>query len=244
VFPEKLLKLKEIKDGNSIINFWIERPKAKNGEILFSGIIPGGYLGKKGLIFSVVFQSIQEGQGSIEIQDIKALLNDGKGTAAEATGSDVLITVLPSSQIVISPQPQISEGRDTDPPELFSPIVAQSEQIFNNKHFLVFATQDKGAGIDYYEVAESKKAVSPQEYGSLAWQKTESPYLLLDQELRSFIYVKAIDKAGNQRIAIVPPRSSEKIYENKNFWVIIGLLLVLIITLSLEIWSKLFGKQK
>ena len=53
-FPAELLKLKEIRDGNSIINFWIERPRAKNGEILFSGIIPGGYMDKKGLIFSII----------------------------------------------------------------------------------------------------------------------------------------------------------------------------------------------
>ena len=84
VFPEKLLELKEIRTGDSIISFWIEQPEASNGEILFSGIILGGYLGKKGLIFSAVFQSRQEGRDPIEIRDVRTLLNDGEGTEADA----------------------------------------------------------------------------------------------------------------------------------------------------------------
>ena len=62
VFPEGLLELKEIRDGNSIINFWVERPKIKsNNQIAFSGIIPGGYIGRKGLIFQLFFnQKIRE----------------------------------------------------------------------------------------------------------------------------------------------------------------------------------------
>ena len=55
----------------------VERPDS----ICFSGIIPGGYLGE-GFIFSAIFQAKKEGAGIIEIQDAKALQNDGKGTPA------------------------------------------------------------------------------------------------------------------------------------------------------------------
>ena len=38
LFPDNLISLKEIRDGNSIINFWIERPKITNErKIDFSG---------------------------------------------------------------------------------------------------------------------------------------------------------------------------------------------------------------
>ncbi|PIZ57271.1 hypothetical protein COY23_01600 [bacterium (Candidatus Torokbacteria) CG_4_10_14_0_2_um_filter_35_8] len=90
IFPENLLELKEIRDGNSIVNFWIERPKIKSdNQITFSGIIPGGYIGKKGLIFSAIFQSKNEGKGTIEIREAKTLLNDGKGTQASLSISNL-----------------------------------------------------------------------------------------------------------------------------------------------------------
>jgi len=90
IFPEDLLELKEIRDGNSIVNFWIERPKIKSdNQITFSGIIPGGYIGKKGLIFSAIFQSKNEGKGTIEIREAKTLLNDGKGTQASLSISNL-----------------------------------------------------------------------------------------------------------------------------------------------------------
>src|SRR3990170_5854361 len=40
-FPRGFLGLKEISDGDSIINFWIQRPKLNlDNKIIFSGIIP------------------------------------------------------------------------------------------------------------------------------------------------------------------------------------------------------------
>ena len=64
-FPPDLLELKNIEDGNSIINFWIERPVAgEAGKITFSGITPGGYQGERGLVFSLIFLVKQEGMGA------------------------------------------------------------------------------------------------------------------------------------------------------------------------------------
>ncbi|MEK7086997.1 MAG: cohesin domain-containing protein [Patescibacteria group bacterium] len=101
-FPETFLKLKEIRDGNSVINFWIEQPRERQetrdkgkGEIVFSGITPGGYFGGNGLIFSVIFEAQEEGRGFIEFRDVKALLNDGQGTPTEikiSTSNSILRT--------------------------------------------------------------------------------------------------------------------------------------------------------
>ena len=226
VFPENLLELKEIRDGNSIINFWIERPKAKDGEIPFSGIIPGGYLGEKGLIFSVVFQPIQEGQGLIEIRDMKTLLNDGTGTETNTTISNLQLVI--SGQAPAS-QPAVVETKDIDIPESFKPMVASDSAIFDGKYFLVFVTQDKGSGIDHYEVREGREP----------FVVAESPYLLQDQNLHKKIAVKAVDRSGNERLVTLPPQKPLLWYEN---YIILAILIIMVfiagVILRKGLWKK------
>jgi len=233
VFQADLLELKEIRDGNSIINFWIDpvRNCVSNGverpdSICFSGIIPGGYLGE-GFIFSAIFQAKKEGAGIIEIQDAKALQNDGKGTPAN--------TKIFNFQFSISKNisgPEFNAPKDTDPPEEFKPEIARDETLFDGKWFLVFATQDKGTGIDYYEVCEGskKKCVS-----------AESPYVLKDQKLKSYIYVKAVDKAGNERMAILPPQNPLKWYEN---YFILGIIILIVLGYASRILWPRFTKSR
>jgi len=235
IFPGDLLELKEIRDGNSIINFWIERPKTEQAGIIgFSGIIPGGYVGKKGLIFSAIFQSKNEGEGIIEVREAKTLLNDGKGTEASLSNSNFQLSILKQPSI---PQIPIPEIKDTDLPEDFKPEAARNLNIFEDRWFLVFATQDKGSGIDHYEVLENRK----QKIENREWIKADSPYPLKDQELKSYIYVKAVDKAGNERIATLSPQNPLKWYEGPLIWIIIisGVLILYIIRKILwELYTK------
>jgi len=203
VFLEDLLELKEIRDGNSIINFWIERPSLNSSagggsafggksSILYSGIIPGGYLGNQGIILSAIFQAKKAGRLIIEINDAKVLLNDGKGTAAELKIKNLELIAQGDDIRNVS----WTSPLDTNPPEEFKPALAQNPDLFNGQWFLVFATQDKGSGIDHYEVREG------------FWSRfiiAESPYLLKHQKLDKKIKVKAIDKAGNERIVTLVP---------------------------------------
>lgn len=234
IFPEKLFEVKEIRDGNSIINFWVERPKAKNGEILFSGIIPGGYgyLDKKGLIFSIIFQSIQEGAGLIETRDIKALLNDGKGTEANTKTSNLqIIARLSDGQgSKQAPASPAAFGRmDFDMPESFEPKIASDPNIFDGKYFAVFATQDKGLGIARYEVCEGSKRKCAT---------AESPYLLQNQKLNKKIFVKAVDKAGNERVAVLPSQKPPLWYENYFIISIIILGAIVAYRMARILWQK------
>ncbi|MFA4880976.1 MAG: cohesin domain-containing protein [Candidatus Doudnabacteria bacterium] len=218
-FPGELLELKEIRDGNSIINFWIERPsvlRETDANIVFSGITPGGFNGKDGLIFTVVFEAKKEGSGTIEIQNVKVLLNDGEGTPADLSISNFQF---PISKETPGFEFQVPGFKDTDPPESFGLEIGQNADIFEGKYFLVFDTQDKGSGIDHYEIQENKKPnIEDQK-----WILKKSPYLLQDQKLKSYIYVKAIDRAGNERIAELPSQNLRPGYENYLLWVIIGL---------------------
>jgi len=90
---------------------------------------------------------------------------------------------------------------DSTPPEDFKPKIGRDPAVFEGKYFLSFATTDKTSGIDHYEVLEQKRTLVRGE------KAAESPYLLKDQSLKSKILVKAVDKAGNERISeIIPPK--------------------------------------
>jgi len=266
VFPEDLLQLKEIRDGDSIINFWVERAFFRNDscannlcQLFFSGIIPGGFEGitgpdsqgrKPGKILGLIFRTKKVGEGAINIESVKALLNDGLGTSAKVSLLPLQFKI--SSETPYMPEPSSIE--DNQPPEEFQPIIAQDPNIFEGKYFLVFASQDKGSGIDHYEVYENsgfriqnlgkmiKKILCPKSYILNSWDAAESPYLLNDQNLRSYVYVKTADKAGNERITVLPPRYPLLWYENYWIWamIIVGIIVGIIIAYfgSRILWRK------
>jgi hypothetical protein len=230
IFPQNLLEIKKINDGNSIINFWIEKPKSTSeGQIAFSGIIPGGYNDSRGLIFSITFLAKKEGSGAIEFNGVKALRNDGKGTEAPLTISNFqfLISNLPAGEPV--PQVTTPKTEDRNPPEEFTPQIAADPAIFEGKWFLVFATQDKGSGIDHYEVCEGKsKCIA-----------AESPYLLQNQDLDEEIIVKAVDKSGNERVATIPARFARPWYKD---YAILAILIIAVLVYL--IWKILWKKRR
>ena len=223
VFPADLLEMKELQDGNSIINFWIEKLSSNNNELVFSGIIPGGYNDAEGFIFSAVFEAKKEMTGVIEIKESKILLNDGKGTQAKLSVKNfsfVAIRAPIRGDSWVSP-------KDTEQPEAFSPQISHDPNIFDNKWFLVFATQDKGSGIERYEVQERRESkifnLRPIKNN---WIIAESPYQIQDQNLHSIIYIRAIDKSGNERMEMLLPQRPIKWYEDYYLW---GIIIILVI---------------
>jgi len=230
IFPQDLLEIKKINDGNSIINFWIEKPKSTSeGQIAFSGIIPGGYNDSRGLIFSITFLAKKEGSGAIEFNGVKALRNDGKGTEAPLTISNFqfLISNLPAGEPV--PQVATPKTEDRNPPEEFTPQIAADPALFKGEWFLVFATQDKGSGIDHYEVCEGKRKCIT----------AESPYVLQNQNLDVEIVVKAIDKSGNERDVTIPARFARSWYKD---YAILAILIIA--ALVYLIWKILWKKRR
>ena len=230
IFPSDLLEIKKIQDGNSIINFWIERTAAnQSGVIHFSGIIPGGYQNENGFIFSIVFKAGKIGDGSIKINEANALLNDGTGKAADLRISPFHFSVLELDKDASSRPPPVDIEKDAVLPEEFNPEISSSADLFDGKWFLVFATQDKGSGIDYYQVREGV-------FGN--FHTVLSPYLLQNQNLDKVIFVKAVDRSNNERIETVYPPNWRPWY--KNYWIfviiIIGVMFIIIIRKFL--WKK------
>ena len=215
VFPSDIIEVKEIRDGNSIVNFWVTRPKLESdGEIKFSGIIPGGYLGARGLLFSVVFKTREAGSGDIKTQDLIVLKNDGLGTRAKITATPLQFSV---STKLKTGESAVLPINDIEPPEDFIPTLGGDNNIFDGKYFLVFATQDKGSGVASYKVREGW-------FGS--YNDAESPYLLKDQSLKKKTYVKAMDKSGNERVSTWESEEWWRRYQTYLMFAIIMLIIL------------------
>lgn len=228
VFPTDLLELKEVRDGNSIINFWVERPKLVQGPVTFSGIIPGGYRFPKGLIVTLIFEAKQEGQGMMRLENARVLRNDGQGTQAPLTLSFSSFIV---SEGATRQPPPVTGIVDTDLPEPFVPLLSHDPASFDGKWFLSFATQDKGSGLDHFEIRESYA------WGQGSWVRGESPYVLRGQDPSRAIQVKAVDRAGHERIAVtLPPRILRPTYE---IYAALGILLIAILLFTAQNFTRI-----
>ncbi len=227
-FSPSLFELKEIRDGDSIINFWAERPiVSQQGDVSFSGIIPGGYQGGKRLLFTAVFKAKNPGVGNFFLGQIKVLQNDGKGTPVQTSSTQMNVTVSKNISGTTFPSIKIT---DNVPPEAFSPQIARSADLFNGQYFLVFATQDKGSGIAYYQVREGEQG---------DYINASSPYLIHDQKLDKEIFVKAVDKSGNERVETINPQNSKKPwYNNYVFLAIIAIVIFVLYFLYKKYHAK------
>lgn len=213
-FPPGLLSLKEIRDGNSSINFWIEKPNSSNtGEISFSGIVAGGLSGSDRFLFGMVLETKTIGRGTITASGIQVLQNDGLGTKVSTKAIPFAFAISKEGGEARADL----EIKDTTPPESFTPFVASDTSIFDGQHFVVFSTVDKGVGIDHFEIKEGF-------WGD--YVRAESPHLLTDQSLSKNIYIVAFDKNNNQHMVKIGAQNLGTLFQ---FGFIIGIILIICI---------------
>ncbi|OGZ23034.1 MAG: hypothetical protein A3A08_00025 [Candidatus Nealsonbacteria bacterium RIFCSPLOWO2_01_FULL_41_9] len=208
-FQKDLLEVIDFSQGNSILAIWLQSPKIyqEQGTVSFIGGIPAGFCGvlagdpgKSNLLGKIIFK-VKEARGGqtsakVEFSDSsEVLLNDGLGTKAQLTLKNAIFTIFSGIPEVPQNQWQEELKKDNILPEIFEVEINKDPLIFDGKYFITFSSQDKQSGINQYEVKEGNKD----------WKKATSPYLLENQWLRSIIRVKAIDKAGNERIVEKAP---------------------------------------
>jgi hypothetical protein len=238
----------DVSSGDSILSVWLEAPTIHEDTrtITFAGGIPGGYCGRaigdpglSNTLASIVFQSPGFAIGGTEntvpqirFRDTTRVLeNDGLGTEAVLRTDTGTITLQdePGSSLENVWAREVSE--DNEAPADFVITLSQTPNAFSNQYFITWASTDKQTGIDHYEVMEEPlEDLYAFEWGrqDAPWKKAESPYLLVDQSLNSTIRVKAIDKAGNETIAVlVPDQALRTLSENR----VITLLVVSVIAL-------------
>jgi hypothetical protein len=207
VYDANLLTPEKIQIGDSFINLWVEKPSVTNpGHITFSGIIPGGIVLNNNNIFSIIFRANKNGQDTLTIKNLKLLINDGSGTALDAS---VINTDINITGTVLGTKTSI-DLRDYVKPNKFTVNRTKNDSLFENKWFIVFNTQDKESGIDHYLVCEGIRSECVN---------AVSPYLLNKQSIFYYIKVIAVDGSGNKQSAI----AFSKIY----YLIFVGLILLL-----------------
>jgi len=217
--PKELTPV-DITEGNSIITFWVEKPNFDESSRLltFSGIIPGGFQEEKASLLIVKFKTTKEQEGKAVLtfnkEKTKIYLHTSEGVEDSLELESLTLPIIKGKENIIV------KTDDNDSPENFKPEISRDPNIFENRWFLVFATQDKGLGIDYYKVCEkSKTKCAP----------AESPHLLQNQKLNKKIFVKAVDKSGNERVAVLLPQKPSPWYQN--YW-IIGIIVLVVIAIA------------
>jgi len=236
-FSKDVLEAVNFATGNSILTIWLQTPKIDQnlGKISFIGGIPGGYCGplpgepgELDLLLKIFFKTKREGMANLRFsEESQVLLNDGLGTPAKLTIKGAVFTILPGIPEIPKKEWQEELEKDNIPPEPFEIEIHRTPEIFEGKYFITFFTSDKQTGLDYFEVKEGKRN----------WEKAESPYLLEDQDLKSIIKVKAVDKAGNERLAeYIPPKKIT--WKDWLPWLILILIVASIIYWLWKIYTK------
>lgn len=199
--------------GGSIFSLWPKKPTLTGDKISFAGGNISGLYGKSLRLFTIAIKPTSQTPLKISFANSAVFLNDGVGTKVIATGEVIEIPVQISDVIENELAKIIKEDRT--PPNKFKIELGRETTLYDEKYFISFFATDNDSGIERYEIIEGDR--NPI--------RSESPYVLLDQNLSSLITVKAIDHAGNERVETF--NSSENISLTKIIWLILFILVVL-----------------
>lgn len=236
--------------------------------IKFTGGTPGGYCGKipgdpgdSNIVGKIIFKvnnfksdAVPQPVAKVAFLDgTQVLLNDGLGTEAA--------TVLKSAEFTVTEQQaeqkkewESLKNEDTVPPEPFLIEIQRSQAMYDGKSYLVFNTVDKQSGIDHYEVLETKPGADAdtsiwsfwfkKEEAEPEWKQATIPHILEDQSLSSNIKVKAIDKAGNERIEEYFIKDAQPAPKSPMRFVPIVVLFLLVIALAALGYRKFSARRQ
>ncbi len=255
----------DVSRGQSILSLWVEEPTIKESEhtITFAGGIPNGYCGRipgdpslTNIVAELVFRSpgFSVGGGGNNQQALvnfepatRVLLNDGTGEDAPLRTIGGSIDLLQQVGTSTTDEWRDVVADDAIPPQPFSIELVQNPEVFEGAYYVVFNTTDKQSGIDHYEAIEESRAdLYTFRWGRVdaPWVEVKSPYVLNDQSLRSVIRVRAIDKAGNERITVLIPDDSVRSMDAALVFVAIGIGLALLVIVLASLGFLLYRRRK
>jgi len=219
LYDKDKLEIKDVITSQSLFSLWQKTPTFDNnqGRLSFVGGTTTGFEGAEGQVFKIIFLAKKSGQAKVDFQDVlKVYLNDGQGSKQNPWLKPMTIAISEKSDALPAKDiwPSLVAG-DKISPEPFTIILSKDPNIFANKYFISFSAVDKESGIDHYEVSED---------GGKYLEAT-SPYLLKDQNLKNTITVKAVDKAGNERISTI----NSKANNFSNNWLLVLSIILLAI---------------
>jgi hypothetical protein len=249
--------------GESIFPIWVEAPviNKEARTISFAGGLPNGYCGRvagdpqlTNKLFEIIFRApgLQVGASdtarSAEVAftpQSMVYLNDGLGTAQTPSMLAASFSIADTVGAEIQDPWRAAVLSDTIPPEPFSILLEKSDTSFDGKYYIAFNTSDKQTGISHYEVMEERAGEgSIFSFGAATapWITVRSPYVVQDQALTSTIYVRAIDKAGNEYVATIAPQNE---YKNYDAFILYGIVACLsIVMLGVIAWVVRYHRRR
>jgi hypothetical protein len=230
LYDSNKLEIKEVSTGNSVFTLWSKPPVFSNGDgtLSFVGGTPDGFQGENGEVLKIIFLAKKRGEAKIDFLDgFSVFLHDGKGTQVSPWVRSFSLNILTRPlETPVKDEWQDLLEKDKTPPEFVEAVIGQNPLIFNNQYFVSFYAIDKESGISYYEVKE----------GERDFVRTESPYLLQDQSLKSTIQIKAVDKAGNEKIITPKLISVPTTKIPYKTYVILVIVVIMFTALILWLW--------
>lgn len=230
-YPNTVLRAVDFSKGSSILSLWVREPILDHdrGVVSFAGGIPGGYCGRvqgdpslSNVLGRIAFTVIGTNDAAaVEISsNTRLYAHDGLGTEINPKKSSVSFVLLSDPQLPVNEW--IAEVReDTIPPEAFAVGIHSTRGIFGGRYYLVFSTSDKQSGLDHFELYERG-----------VWRTITSPHALRFAALED-IRVRAIDKAGNERIGSYDPTSApESQAETDLSFIVFGVILLALVAFS------------
>jgi hypothetical protein len=222
---DEALTFVDATDNDSSVLFWITYPTlCTSTTVCLSGIAPGGFTGPAHIIASLTFMPQTVGTTTVSLDPVSLLAHDGKGTAVPVSHPPLTLFVEEPLPGAIAPVTYT----DTEPPEAFTPEVIADPDVYDGAYVLVFETKDKQTKIVSYYV---KEYTNPIVAWFAPWRVAQSPYQLTDQSLQSFVAVKAVDEAGNERTMVVQPKTPYAIPHR--YWIAVFISLL---SIAMYLW--------
>ena len=195
-FPADLLSVTSISKTNSIVNFWVQEPSYSNssGTISLEGVVLNpGYVGTAGRVATITFRAKDSGAARVAFSSGDVLANDGLGTSILATlGSGTYTLTESGAEEAVEAKPKQESAVDNEKPSKFTVTEVSTGIPGNPKAKFLFQAEDKGSGVDRYEVqidnGEETKAVVD------ASNMYETPALLPGEHA---LFARVFDKSGN-----------------------------------------------
>lgn len=193
-YPTDLISLIDINTSGSKFSLWPGKPlpSLSNTSVSFAGGSPGGFNSKDAIVLNIVLKLQKAGQIILTPDNIEVYLNDGKGTKDEVSVKNLVIDVLPKSDLRLVDDWKNLISNDKTPPEPFKIYLGHDRSVFDGKKFLSFSTTDRQSDIAYYEVIE----------GDLPPVRSSDTYILQEQNKPVKVTIIAYDSAGNTRESI------------------------------------------
>lgn len=235
IYDSRMLDVTGVSSGSSLLRYWQQQPRPDrfNSRIDFTGGLPTpGFEGTNGELFTLSIKAKALGTTTISFApDSQILANDGKGSPVPWSMQPLVLKIEEVKKYDPPLPPTSTPTVDINPPTNLELIIGHDSHLFDGDWFAVFQAIDTESGIAYYEIAETTPDTQFPNEGD--WTKANSPFRLHTQDKDSKIFLRAVDKAGNQAVISRTHKIKTPITTNlpERPWLLILLLLLAIICL-------------